>query len=279
MQACVRRFRTVPCRMQFHLCVALLLSNALLLVSPLTTGTEYCFLLALGKYMCFLSAFIWVSLIAGDICWTMHLSSRYTQSLHTNKHMRIFSCCAWGTACLLAVVLGISDKLNPFGIPQGYLPLLGGQSCWFTTKNGLILYFFVPVALSTALNMVFFVTTSIHLHGAQQQARDVRGDASPSRNITVYLRLACIMGVSWSVICIAPLANNTVVWYISVVVSALQGVYIFAAFALEELIAQCKSLCTTANADTATSPHRNRSEATQISADRQMPFETHVTSM
>jgi hypothetical protein len=141
----------------------------------------------------------------------------------------------------LVVLAAVLVENAPVGsVPEAIRPAFAARPgiCWFTSRRSLLLFFAAPVSLVMLLNAVFFTSSALMIHTSSVTRTDFR----------LYLRLAVLMGVTWSVGLLAGFLDTPALWVIFVVLNSLQGLFIFLAFTctrsvLKEVKDKCCCCC------------------------------------
>ena len=165
---------------------------------------------------------------------------------------RFYSLYAWGCPSLI-VAVGV--LLDVGSLWPEYAPSYGSHLCWISNRNGLGLFFVLPVALLLLQNVVLFALT-VHSIWEQRKAaqfalnknQSYRPSSAKERQTSyvatsksndpqknqmrfvLYIKLALIMGLAWSFGFVAALAHIPELWYPFILFNALQGAFIFISF-------------------------------------------------
>ena len=129
---------------------------------------------------------------------------------------------AFGLPLTIIILHVIVVSIATEGSSIGY----GGSLCTFTYKLSYILATIVPVILISLSNIVFFIFTARAIHETPQPDRSQK-----DRNeIIIFLRLTSITGGCWVLQIIDAFLPLSSFSYVAVIVSSLQGLYIFLSF-------------------------------------------------
>lgn len=123
----------------------------------------------------------------------------------------------------MVVLAAVLIENAPMGsVPEALRPAFAARPgiCWFTSRRSLLLFFAAPVSLVMLLNAVFFTSSALMIHTSSVTRTDFR----------LYLRLAVLMGLTWSVGLLAGFLDTPALWVVFVVLNSLQGLFIFLAF-------------------------------------------------
>ena len=223
------RYNSVSGRLQCNLAAALALATLMLLISPLAARVPtLCAILAAIKAFGYLASHCWMNCVAFDT-WRVVYNSMLSIQENPNRSIIHYVLLGWITPAVLACLW---YSLDFFTIPGKYRPNFGGHSCWFQKTMSLILYIFLPIAVSVFINIILFVLTSVALSQSFKLSNTMR-KASKAREYKAYLKLFILIGITWSVSLIAVWIDSPVVWYAFVVLNASQGIFLFVAFVVD----------------------------------------------
>lgn len=231
--ALVPDLRNIPGCCMACLCGSLLAA----FVSFLVGFDEYirhsrgpCYAVAFSILFFMLSSLLWMNVMAFDVLKSLLNAVgkfRAISSKMTFKNFYVYCLYAWGIGLMFASVAVISDNTPNF--PEEYKPKFGNGTCWFKQRNALLLFFAAPVFTLICMNVFFFGTCVYIIISHTMKPTDPQRSML-KRNVTIYSRLAVIMGLSWVFGLLASLLNHVVLWYIFVILNTLQGFFIFVAF-------------------------------------------------
>ena len=218
------------------LCISLLAAyTAFLLNFTETQEPVLCTIIASAMYYFFLCSFAWMTTIAFDVWYTFRLTQKELRVAGGEKNHRFLLCSAvsWLAPAVCLAAMLILDQLQPFAIPENYLPGLGGKYCWFSHRKSLLVFFATPMAILTLVNVVFFTLTAVIIFNMSKNIASsaaMAGSKKRKKTYISFLRLAVLMGLTWTSGIVAGALDLVWVWYIFVILNSLQGVFIFIAF-------------------------------------------------
>ncbi|XP_024081865.1 uncharacterized protein LOC106668390 [Cimex lectularius] len=190
--------------------------------------------IAIMVHFFFLASFFWMNTMSLDIWRTF--SSSYLSHSAARSYFN-YSIYAWGVPLVLVMISVVSDLTS--AIPEEYSPQYANLQgvCWFASRFGLVIFFYIPIWSLLLVNTVLFIHT---LSCFQKQSyRAELGTASGRKEYTrfsLYLKLWTIMGLSWGFGMVASLANIPDFWYPFIILNGLQGAFIFIMFDLKQNI-------------------------------------------
>ena len=226
LQFYITSFKSRAGKLQLHLTVAFLIAFVMLIVGVFLSDmpdacTTAAILLAYG----FLAAFIWMNVIAIDTWLIFRPSAAFSRAEKDKRSLRWHCIFGWGIPILL---VSISIVTNFAGVYQGFSPEFGGPRCWYTRRYAMLLYFGVPLMLSSAMNAALFILTSFNLHMAFNNGTNVI--KSEGRHFRIYVRLFVLMGITWIFGFISAFTDELVIDFIFVILNSLQGLFLFISF-------------------------------------------------
>ncbi|CAM1291593.1 Uncharacterised protein g185 [Pycnogonum litorale] len=222
----VPKLRNLPGKNLLSLSCSLLVAQCLFLFGIDNTHLDlFCSVIGVAMHFFFLAYFFWMNVMAFDICRTFS-SDTYRPSMGSKAFLR-YSCYAWWTPTLIVTISVIVDNVGK--IDSSFRPGYGKILCWFTQKKALILFFALPVGIIEIANVVLFIITAYNIRKSAKLASRATKRSDGIRYF-LYVKLAIIMGLTWSLAFIGALVESEGVWYAYIVFNGLQGAFIFVAF-------------------------------------------------
>ncbi|XP_037910901.1 probable G-protein coupled receptor Mth-like 1 isoform X2 [Hermetia illucens] len=219
-------------RCQTYYVACLLVGDLLLAISQISGdkisgGT--CITFAILMHFFFLAAFFWLNTMCFNIWWTFR-DFRPT-SLEKGQEMfrlRIYRVYAWGVPLIISGVAIVLDNI-PSGTDDNLLrPRFGEAGCWFYGNMEILAYFFGPVGILLCINLLLFASTARQLTCGLWKREDVKSTTERAALGRVCLKLVVVMGVTWVADIISWMVGGPQsVWYVTDLINALQGVFIF----------------------------------------------------
>jgi hypothetical protein len=156
--------------------------------------------------------------ISFDICRTLR---RATTQLRISAGERwgrfaAYSATGWLTPMVLvAFTVAVDLMQESSGMPKEIWPKFGQSDlCWFSSKKALLVYFAVPFACIVCINVVLFVLSTCMVYTAMRDNAVAHTmSCGPKTNFYLYLRLAIIMGLTWTIGLVATFVDKEAVWY------------------------------------------------------------------
>ncbi|XP_045615521.2 uncharacterized protein [Procambarus clarkii] len=215
------------------LCLALLASYMCFIVNVFVNpGQKDCITLAAAMYYCFLSSFIWMSVVAFDIWYTFR-RTKTDLRLISGKHWQrflMYSLYSWLLPAVATIIVVTIDVQQPEGIPEELLPSFGKRWCWFGHRKALLIFFAIPIVAIIIVNCILFISTAKIITETTQSTSTMTTSPHHKNQYKMYMRLAVLMGFTWISGLVAGYLQLEAVWYVFVVLNTLQGVFIFLAF-------------------------------------------------
>lgn len=191
---------------------------------------------AVITYYFFLASFFWMSTMAFDVWRTLRVATRELRVSSGAQWRRffIYSMASW---FLPAIVVGLAVFFDDrsTGIAEEFRPLFGRHGCWFGQRKALLVFFAGPAAALMLLNIALFASTAIMVVSSTKSSMK-RSGSTARRNFSLYVRLATMMGLSWTLGLVAGYLDVEVLWYIFVVLNTLEGLFIFIAFSCTDKV-------------------------------------------
>ncbi|CAN7938309.1 unnamed protein product [Ixodes hexagonus] len=211
------------------LSVTLLMTQLVfLLANSFKVSRVVCTASAMLVHYGFLSTFSWTSVLSFDI-WRSITAVKLSST--RNKTLALYAVAAWGAPMIILAVAAMVNWLAP---TSSMFPLYGDSSCWFGSIWAQIAYFLAPIAVLLVLGIFLYLNTVYYIRKTTGLARDMESKDGVQRSqrshLTLFVRLALIMGVTWGVGFLGFFVDSTVIDILVIVLVGLQGVYLFFGF-------------------------------------------------
>ncbi|XP_066996196.2 uncharacterized protein [Anabrus simplex] len=220
------------------LCVSLLCAYcAFMLGQVLESSSGACKGTAILTYYGFLASFSWMLTMAFDVWRTLRLATSELR-VSSGKQWRKFALYSAGSWLLPAAVVGaalITEHAPSGSVNEEFRPYFGTYSCWFGHRKALLVFFAIPLAVVMALNIAFF-SSSAHMIFSTTSTTRFTSSSGTQRDFRLYIRLALVMGLTWTVGLIAGYLDMEGLWYAFIALNTLQGLFIFLAFTCTEKV-------------------------------------------
>ncbi|KAK6187286.1 hypothetical protein SNE40_005349 [Patella caerulea] len=223
-----KSLRNIPGKIVIALCITLIMGYLAMMIGPaMENSYSGCKTFAILMHYSFLLAFFWMNVMAIDVWYTF--SKAYyqagTQAHKTNrfKFYMVYVFIMATTPVSLAIIL------NETEIGEGFAPHYGEGVCWINRKNALMVFFGLPSLLVILSNVVLFVVAAKTIYVAQKNSARLLGKEDKGM-LGIYVRLTCVMGLTYLFGFLAPVVNHPVTWYLFIILNTLQGVFIFVSF-------------------------------------------------
>ncbi|XP_071476214.1 uncharacterized protein [Diadema antillarum] len=224
--------RCVSNKLIMTLCLVLLLAQLLQMLSPLgSTVPVLCVSLSVVAH------FMWTSVFALTTCLAFELNrtlgSRDTVILPTDssKALAYYILFTLATssglvATCVALYLTVGDQLSFWYGRDG--------TCWISDKMANFIAFGCPLASFILVNILLFCHTVTGIRSTTKVRKSMIGEKETlkeqSKELRVYVKISTLLGFTWLFGFIAGFAGVNALWYIFIILNALQGFYIFLAF-------------------------------------------------
>ncbi|KAH9379339.1 hypothetical protein HPB48_015142 [Haemaphysalis longicornis] len=167
------------------------------------------------------------------------------------KTLVLYGVLAWGLPLVIVAAAVTVDWTAPGSIlSAGY----GHASCWIGTMYGLIVYFLAPMATLLLFCVCFYLKTVCYIRNTtlvagslQEPAKGTGVDGLQQKQrrsqMSLFTRLALIMGAAWAVAFIGIFVPIAEFDYITNALVGCQGVYMFLAFKDYRYLCSCGNKC------------------------------------
>uniref|UniRef100_A0A1E1XEH3 Putative class b secretin-like g-protein coupled receptor gprmth5 n=1 Tax=Amblyomma aureolatum TaxID=187763 RepID=A0A1E1XEH3_9ACAR len=187
-----------------------------------------CTLIGMLVHYFFLASFFWTNALALDLYWSVASIADPTKrrGVHT---FCLFSAYCWSLPCLVVLLSAAMDLwILPASHPLS--PGYGRGVCWISNRLALLAFFAAPIAAIVAVNMAVFALCVVRISGTLTHADKLRRGAHTRWRLMVYVKLALVMGATWTLGFVAPFARAQALWHAFVILNSLQGAFVFFAF-------------------------------------------------
>jgi hypothetical protein len=240
--ALFKELRNLPgmCIMSYSTAVAM--SQLFFLVGPgLTSNNAVCTAMGFCLHFFILSQFTWSTVLATDLCRTFVLMQRL-HTLQRNSELHsflLYSLYAWGTPLIICVIAVILDQHSTVDIDYA-----GDRICWLQPVMAVVIAFAVPLALCLFYSLLLFIILGVSFcreskAGAMAKRETLDKHKTLSRiqqQIKIFLGAFCLLSLSWILAFLAAISGIEWLWYVFMVVTILQGIFLFIVFVLNQKV-------------------------------------------
>ncbi|XP_038206470.1 probable G-protein coupled receptor Mth-like 3 isoform X1 [Zerene cesonia] len=196
------------------------LSLGILQLSPGFQG-QICTVTGFLIYFWMMATFFWMNVISINMYRTV-IDAAYLKKTERRQYF-LYNSYAWGCSCIFLIIALITNFVEG----NHYKPGIGDNNCWFSGRAQTWIYFYGPIAVLIAANIILFVMSSFSLwtHNKKYEVNKLN---NLKRKFLVSLKLFLVMGISW-IFEIASFAHGEkhILWKIMDTFNCLQGVIIF----------------------------------------------------
>ncbi|XP_032676921.1 probable G-protein coupled receptor Mth-like 1 [Odontomachus brunneus] len=236
-------------RCQTHHVACLMLGDILMAIIQLAGDSLHdgsCKALAIMAHFFFLAAFFWLNTMCFNIWWTFRdLRPVSLEKGQETLRLRVYGCYAWGGPFLVAGLAALLDHLPPQPQYTYLRPRFGEKQCWFYGDMEILAYFFGPVGVLLAINLLFFAVTARELTCGLWKGEFVKSTTERATLGRICMKLVIVMGITWVADVVSwAVGGPQYIWYFTDLINACQGVLIFAAVGCQPQVrAALKRLC------------------------------------
>ncbi|XP_078045443.1 adhesion G-protein coupled receptor methuselah-like 1 [Augochlora pura] len=142
--------------------------------------------------------------------------------------LRVYTIYAWGGPLLVAGVAALLDHLPPQPQYTFLRPRFGEKHCWFYGDMEILAYFYGPIGVLLAVNLLFFAATARELTCGLWKGEFVKSTTERAALGRVCMKLVVVMGVTWVADVVSWVVGGPqYIWYFTDLINAFQGVLIF----------------------------------------------------
>ncbi|XP_072028789.1 uncharacterized protein [Amphiura filiformis] len=194
---------------------------------------EACAAWAVVTHFFWIAAFTWMMLFAFNIARTFSRRGVSTRRTSGGSSFWKYFSVGWAIPIVvIAVCIGMHFcNCTPITFHYGSLE---ENICFLRSTKAVLFAFVVPISVLLFLSITFFIFMAVHLRrqrSASKLARTGGAVEEISYEVSIYLRLSAVIGVTWIFAYLYILIpGSVVVSYIYIILNSLQGVFIFLAF-------------------------------------------------
>ncbi|XP_003706514.2 adhesion G-protein coupled receptor methuselah-like 1 [Megachile rotundata] len=236
-------------RCQTHHVACLMLGDILMAIIQLAVNHLHggsCKAVAIMAHFFFLAAFFWLNTMCFNIWWTFRdLRPASIEKSQETLRLRVYACYAWGGPLLVAGLAALLDHLPPQPQYTFLRPRFGEKQCWFYGDMEILAYFFGPIGVLLAVNLLFFAATARELTCGLWKGEFVKSTTERAALGRVCMKLVVVMGVTWVADVVSwAVGGPQYIWYFTDMINAFQGVLIFAVVGCQPQVrAAVKRIC------------------------------------
>lgn len=148
--------RSLPGKLVMSLSVAFLLYDGFIVLSStfrLVTSYVICDFTAIFLHYCVLCEFTWINILAVEFVRTFQLALKVQMDLPEEQKVYLllaYSALGWGTPAITVLI----NVIINYTVTDS--TIYGGNDCWIKKGLASFLSFFVPLFISSVLNVVLF---------------------------------------------------------------------------------------------------------------------------
>ncbi|XP_071481647.1 uncharacterized protein [Diadema antillarum] len=220
-----------------NLIIALLLGQ-LLIEYPATylfPWPTLCLTVGVLAHFFLLASFCWMNILAGNLYRSFSLTHVVQRSRGTvRRHVMRYCLAGWVTPGLFVAVCFFVHLWGRDALSLRY----GGRGCWIQPFKANAIVFLGPVAISLALNTVFFILTIREIRAMKSDSDVLNHDKKKEKweELLTFIKISSLMGFGWIVSFIAVGIQLSFVFYVFIVAVAIQGILIFWSFGLNQRV-------------------------------------------
>ncbi|XP_024216161.1 adhesion G protein-coupled receptor E1 isoform X3 [Halyomorpha halys] len=199
---------------------------------PINLPRGVCYAISVCIQFSNLSTFFWTNAISFDVFYTF--SDSTLKYAGTKKYSK-YALYAWGGAAL-ATLLSVVADFTDF-IPEGYRPNYAGKLknvCWFGSRKGVILFFYVPTSAIIVCNTFLFAITVCWFQKQHRSSGNIKKGRKDYNRLCLYFKLSIVMGASWIIALLRFFTHHPLYRYLFTAFSGLQGAFIFILFDMKK---------------------------------------------
>ncbi|KZC09679.1 putative G-protein coupled receptor Mth-like 1 [Dufourea novaeangliae] len=179
------------------------------------------------------------------VCSVRDLRPASLEKGQETLRLRVYAGYAWGGPLLVAGVAALLDHLPSQPQYTFLRPRFGEKHCWFYGDVEILAYFYGPIGVLLAVNLLFFAATARELTCGLWKGEFVKSTTERAALGRVCMKLVVVMGVTWVADVVSWVVGGPqYIWYFTDLINAFQGVLIFVVVGCQPQVrAALKRLC------------------------------------
>jgi hypothetical protein len=202
----------------------------LLNINKIRSDEPPCTAMAVIEHYLLMASFVSMSVIAFHTCkiFARRLPAPKMSKGHERKLFCVYLALVW---ILPGIFVGVCVALDDQHVAKiGYGEF---QICWLTEDSAYTYFVVLPIAVLLLFNAVAFVTAALFLRKHSQNKAAKQASGNGRSTFLIYVKLSTLMGFTWLFGLLAlVITSTTVFWYLFVIFTSLQGVFVAMAFVL-----------------------------------------------
>jgi hypothetical protein len=150
-----------------------------------------------------------------------------------NFNFMLYSLYAWTLPAIIVIISLIVQYSLPFDNP--FNPAYGRTICGISHFTALVIFFFCPLSIISALNVTLFIITAHELKLAADETRFATKSKVKSQFV-LNTKIILVLGLTWILGLLAMFIRIPIISYPSTILHGLQGVFIFVAFSAKKSV-------------------------------------------
>lgn len=198
---------------------------------PLKLPPGVCYAISVIIQFTNISTFFWTNAVSFDVFYTFSDSTLKYAGI---KKYSKYAFYAWGGGTFVTLVSILAD-FTEF-IPKRYRPNYASKMnvCWFGSRSGVILFFYVPMSAIILCNIVLFAITVCWFQKQHKSLGNIKKGRKEYNRLCLYFKLSVVMGASWIIVLLRFFTRHPIYRYLFTAFSGLQGTFIFVMFDLKK---------------------------------------------
>ena len=225
-----KELRTLPGVSLMNFSIAHLSKDLLFVATAGRLPKLACTIVAMTMHYFFLVSFTWMSIIAFET-WRafskIRIKPRNLSRRQKCGYVLRRIALGWVPPFVFVLVCVTLDQSHAATFRYGETGT--GRGCWINIPTANLFSFILPVAITIAFNMVFFVLTVIAIRKTNQQVRTATHHAANRKTAAVFAKIFILMGFTWIFGFLQSLVSKYF-RYPFVILTTFTGLYVAIAF-------------------------------------------------
>ncbi len=250
---------TLPTKNTMCLVAFLFLAQLLLLFKEMALWNETaCKVVGVFLHYLWLTVILWMNVCSYHMfhVFVIDVAKPIGTQGHRSRLVK-YSVYANGVSLLIVLITIFSNLGISSGSHIGY----GVNTCYLSTSLLVGVAFVAPLSIVLVMNIIFFSVSVWTMAKINKMSANIRADKS---QVHIYIKLSTLTGIFWILAILGDVLQQQVLIYISIVLNASQGIFIFISYMANKRVLQLWRGKLYKHVPTANSQSQNQTNSTNF---------------
>ncbi|CAF0869189.1 unnamed protein product [Didymodactylos carnosus] len=219
----VPSLHSIPGKCLLLLVICLFIAQLLFTTTAdLIKYSKFCVLFGIIVHYFYLTTFAWLTAISFDV-WITFSKMIVKDSDLSVKRFFYYNVFVWTFS---GVWVFISAMLHFINYSNSFSPKYGKIYCLISERNATITFFLIPIGCLLVTIACLFAISIYNIRKANKISKFARNVSNNDIRLTLYIRLASLMGSNWFLLALSLALGYEWMWIIFECVNSMPGVYV-----------------------------------------------------